>query len=1604
MGNSTNPLSLHLDNSVLWKSELYSYYYHNVIRSNMKLFNMISALAKTQNISVISLKTHIFNNVFFIAINYRKNYWKTKCHFKERSKCKYIYDKWKPLCRKKSCLFFKKDWLNPKTKIKRAKKRWGLNYIKPWRLKSKLKWLNCRLWYKSFIKKHSENRKLSGYSLKRLSSLLRVAFPIISKRKIGWFLKRKALCLISKNVRSSNKSSTNLKKLIISSFFTNLNKKIKYLKDSFIHKLLLVVNNPTYIKYPWMYLYKSSITFNNSYLYHILSSHEIPTSVKFKLMLIRSTVIRLFYKVFKKVNSSLNRFRLVRILNSLKLYAINELLINLKKILKLEKCKLLVYNSIIDYYLTSVSTKGLNKIKSLSGVLNYNFLYKLLLTNSTRYKISSFRRVYISKMFKKKKLKYLKVSENQFKNHGGLYKKPKKAPKYTTPEILDEKNKDIIPKWYQYFTKNGKFRKALVKEDPLLKEFFKKKLTFLRNIRTKKRYLRKKNHRWFLSNRYLLRFMWLKKPTLIRKKDDSAEKKFYKKKNNCGTFKKLLHFNTNSYSGKDLIIVNNFNVSTNKKVLLSRLERLAITILKLRYKLYKYKMYYFLNCKTKNRSLVSTNNKVFKKNFDTAVTKRNIGFTNNGVTTPGIIKSVVKVNKFKNNNNVRYYSKFYKSLRNKKKINQKKNNFKIKKPRSKDLFDKNKSLSKSVLKKLIIREYKKWYKLSDKDFLFEAFGDTLKNKIVRHKSIIKKFLYDYNSGFNTMYYDGCSGKDNIKKLLPITVPQKIQIISYVYLEVTDTFIWLLNNSIKKFVEKYRVNEGYLKKIISRCSYVFDRYKLILNYAIRRVWDQFMLSKMDLPLLRFKNKLLNFTSLVRSKDKLFKKKSIGYDNISLLKKIISSYRYFNSFKKSYPRFKVPLNIYKFWIDIKQHTKGLSNSLLKSKHYLKGKSTNSNSLLSIIKNNLNLLKCKKKKWNLRVNLLVTYKKLIHIYAKRKVNRFIKFKLMKCKKGWKLNSQLWSRGNILNYVKKSPLNRKTVIGSNNYVITKLSSLYLNPNKLNVINKQTKNLVKNQTLLKYPPKFIKFNRRLELDRVYKDQKLELEEFNSRKYSNQFGKKFLVSKKDLLFLYKLPKYYYLNKSKYIVKPNYINKARRIIKKKQRLYNKFLPQFGNLAVSVGEISLYKKKIPRYFFLPRIKHTKYQFKGYCIKKLIKIINNERKKRSSSIEFKSWLEENLVLYRKNLPLMFNFKTPLLANRVIIKFIKLQKIKHLKQIKNLYLKWLESPVYVKYLASYARAILNCIRTLPADKQLVAYQFISKYVVHSIFKLKSKMLIQDSINNIINFILDSKNVLQPLVIKDFKTVLSSLYNDTKILPKSFLSKLLVKNEARAFLNKNMIVDSFFVSLVLENGNKEHSDSSLQHLGHIRKFINKSVKFTKPLAALKRIALENKLSKVLGKRVELSLFNVYNKWNNKLIDKPTITYKYIYSFIKRSKHWRYNKNFKEIFTSLFTGLLYCKSYMISSVLSKMMGATKRFNYLKKLLLNFEKLLRLIIESAFNSTVLCVHVSGKFKGKARRTNLIYFKRSPLNFNPRTLDKALYSYSNDYALTTTGSFGIKIWLK
>lgn len=97
---------------------------------------------------------------------------------------------------------------------------------------------------------------------------------------------------------------------------------------------------------------------------------------------------------------------------------------------------------------------------------------------------------------------------------------------------------------------------------------------------------------------------------------------------------------------------------------------------------------------------------------------------------------------------------------------------------------------------------------------------------------------------------------------------------------------------------------------------------------------------------------------------------------------------------------------------------------------------------------------------------------------------------------------------------------------------------------------------------------------------------------------------------------------------------------------------------------------------------------------------------------------------------------------------------------------------------------------------------------------------------------------------------------------------------------------------------------------------------------------------------------------------------------------------------------MLVSTLSRLMSMARRFNLLKKLVLSYDTLLKFVINSSFMGLSLCVHVTGKFKGKARRTNLLYFRQGS-NFSFRTFDKNIRDYAFDCALTNTGSFGVKL---
>lgn len=126
MGNIANPLSLRLNNTVFWKSELYSYYYHATVQSSIKIFNVVKAVALTKNISVISTKLFFTGGVYLITLTYRKNYWKLRCSRRVRkNSCLYMYDVRRKLCKKKTCIFYKKMHKGYRNKVRNKKFRKG---------------------------------------------------------------------------------------------------------------------------------------------------------------------------------------------------------------------------------------------------------------------------------------------------------------------------------------------------------------------------------------------------------------------------------------------------------------------------------------------------------------------------------------------------------------------------------------------------------------------------------------------------------------------------------------------------------------------------------------------------------------------------------------------------------------------------------------------------------------------------------------------------------------------------------------------------------------------------------------------------------------------------------------------------------------------------------------------------------------------------------------------------------------------------------------------------------------------------------------------------------------------------------------------------------------------------------------------------------------------------------------------------------------------------------------------------------------------------------------------------------------------------------------
>lgn len=128
MGKSAHPITTRLGSkNIFWNSELYSYYYKNCIKNNLKVSLILERLFKKYGLSLLSFKIYFINNIFFILSTFKKFYWKYNCVKKKlirNKKCPFlIKGLWKK-CRNVQCIWFIKHSL-------------GSNFLKPTYIQSK---------------------------------------------------------------------------------------------------------------------------------------------------------------------------------------------------------------------------------------------------------------------------------------------------------------------------------------------------------------------------------------------------------------------------------------------------------------------------------------------------------------------------------------------------------------------------------------------------------------------------------------------------------------------------------------------------------------------------------------------------------------------------------------------------------------------------------------------------------------------------------------------------------------------------------------------------------------------------------------------------------------------------------------------------------------------------------------------------------------------------------------------------------------------------------------------------------------------------------------------------------------------------------------------------------------------------------------------------------------------------------------------------------------------------------------------------------------------------------------------------------------------------
>ena len=170
----------------------------------------------------------------------------------------------------------------------------------------------------------------------------------------------------------------------------------------------------------------------------------------------------------------------------------------------------------------------------------------------------------------------------------------------------------------------------------------------------------------------------------------------------------------------------------------------------------------------------------------------------------------------------------------------------------------------------------------------------------------------------------------------------------------------------------------------------------------------------------------------------------------------------------------------------------------------------------------------------------------------------------------------------------------------------------------------------------------------------------------------------------------------------------------------------------------------------------------------------------------------------------------------------------------------------------------------------------------------------------------------------------------------------------------------------------------------------------LKRLKLERFLNFFFQVPIEIKIQHIF-KSKYKMV-KLRLLNTYIQNRCEFSR-LRVFPQLKETLNSLLIGCFFLKSGLVANIISKLMHEIP-YRILKKQIFNLKKLLRIILRFLHGIITIRVELVGKFRGKAKRTNLIHFQEGSI-LPTSTINLQQVDYSMDYTKTVVGIFGIKV---